>query len=408
MKQRIFSLLCALVLLLGAVPSAAALEGESRQAAETLAALHLIDSVPSGEALKQPATRLQATKLLVRLSGISAAALSAGAQEYAVAQGWVAVTGGQNEAVPTGEFCASLLRQLGYEGFTDETSVLFARRVALTAREYDEVLTLGDLYQLARDALTFPDRDGVTVAGRLVEKGFCTQAAVQHLFPKELTARQVANRHMAAVFKLDVYYTEKAYEDAKASNGGSGFFVSSDGLAVTNYHTIEGAVRAAATLVTGEVFEVDRVLFCDPDNDLALLRISRTTKDQKTTVPFFSYLEIAKDPDLRGGDKVYTIGVPLGVAQTISDGVISAANHRVEFSTYPCVLNTADISHGSSGGVLLNVYGHVVGVTTGAYSNGNNLYISVPLTPVLEADWTAEGVTLEAVAEAMENAKEDK
>ena len=40
-----------------------------------------------------------------------------------------------------------------------------------------------------------------------------------------------------------------------------------------------------------------------------------------------------------------------------------------------------------------------MGVTTGAYSAGNNLYISVPLIPILSADWTAEGVTLAEVAE---------
>ena len=47
----------------------------------------------------------------------------------------------------------------------------------------------------------------------------------------------------------------------------------------------------------------------------------------------------------------------------------------------------------------MNIYGHVAGVTTGAYSAGNNLYISVPLTPILEADWEAEGITLAQVLE---------
>ena len=50
----------------------------------------------------------------------------------------------------------------------------------------------------------------------------------------------------------------------------------------------------------------------------------------------------------------------------------------------------------------MNVYGHVVGVTTGAYTNGNNLYLSVPLTLVMEADWTAEGITLKEVVELAE------
>lgn len=402
MKKRLFPLLCVLILLLGAVPSAAALEGESQQAAETLAALRLIDAIPSGEALRQPATRLQATELLVRLYGVSPSSLTSGVQEYAASKGWVTDTSGQKEAIPTGEFCASLLRQLGYtEGFTNETSILFARRAALTARDYGESLTLGDLYQLVRDALPFPDAEGVAMAQRLVEKDWCTQAEVQRFFPEELTARQAADRHMAAAFRLDTYHTEAAYKIGRLGNGGSGFFVSADGLAVTNYHTIDGAVRATASLITGECFEVERVLYCDKDADVALLKVSKTSKDGETTVPFFSYLELAEDPDLRQGDQVYTIGAPLGITLAISDGVVSAVDHPVEGYAFPCVLNTADISHGSSGGALINVYGHVVGVTTGAYSSGNNLYIAVPLTAILEADWTAKGVTLAEAAAKM-------
>ena len=125
MKKRFFALLCALTLLLGAVPSAAALEGESQKAAGTLAALGLIDGVPSGADLSSPASRLQAVKLLVRLSGADAEELVSGPQDYAAAQGWVTVTGGQKDPIPTGEFCAALLRLLGYEGFTDANAALF-------------------------------------------------------------------------------------------------------------------------------------------------------------------------------------------------------------------------------------------------------------------------------------------
>lgn len=393
MKTRILSLLCALILLLGAVPSAAALEGESRRAAGTLAGLGLIDAVPSDEVLNRPADRLDGTNLLVRLSGAVRADMPSGAQDYAVSKGWVTVTGGQDEPLPTAEFCASLLRLLGYEGFTGENADLFARRAALTTRDYGETLTLGDLYQLALDALTFPAGEGGTLAQGLAEKGRCTQAQIQPLFPEELSARQVADRHMAAAFQLDVYYTEKAYKKELRSNGGSGFFVSSDGLAVTNYHTIEGAVRATATLITGETFPVDRVLFADPDADLVLLRVSKTSTG-KTEIPFFSFLEIAEEPALRRGDRIYTLGVPLGITPAISEGIVSATDHQISKFSAPCVVNTADISHGSSGGALLNVYGHVVGVTSGAYEAGNSLYISVSLAPVLEADWEAEGVTL--------------
>lgn len=407
MKKRLLALLCALALLLCAVPAAAALENEAQQAAKTLLSLHLIDSVPSAGTLKAPVSRVRSTELLVRFYGVTPSTRDVSPQDYAVAKGWVTSVSRQSEAVTTAEVCASLLRQLGYGGFTEEEAVPFARRIALTTRDYDETLTLGDLYEMLRDALICPDIQGVTFAQRLVNEGVCTKADIQKLFPEELTAREAADRHMAAVFRLDTFYSDRNYERNRNDNGGSGFFISPDGLAITNYHTIDSALHATATLVTGETFEVEKVLFYDTDADIALLKISQTATDGSVTAPVFSYLELAEDPDLRPGDKVYTMGVPLGLVLTISDGVISAINHEVNGFSLPCTINTADISHGSSGGVLMNIYGHVVGVTTGAYSSGNNLYISVPLTPVLEADWEAEGITLAEVLAEVAAAQEE-
>lgn len=409
MKKQLLSLLCALILLLGAVPSAAALEGESRRAAETLASLHLLDSVPSAEALKRPASRAHAVDLLTRLYGLTKADMASSSYDYAVAQGWVTVTKGQADPIPTAEFCADLLRQLGYtEGFTDETGGIFARRIALVARDYDTSLTLGDLYEIVRDALAYPGADGVTPAQRLVEKGRCTQAQIQEFFPEELTARQVADRYLSAVFELDVFYSKKAYQNNRVSNSASAFFVSSDGLAVTNYHILDSAVIATATLITGETFPVEKVIFYDPSADIALIKVSQTTVDKKTNVPFFSCLELSEDPEIRRGDRVYTLGIPLSITPAISEGVVSSTDHMVERFNFPCVVSTADISHGSSGGALLNVYGHVIGVTSGAYEAGNSLYISIPLTLILEADWEAEGFTFDEVIQQMKELRSDK
>ena len=69
MKKRLLSLLCALALLLGALPSAAALEGESRRAAETLTALHVLPD--SSKGLDQPITREEAAVMLARFAGLT-------------------------------------------------------------------------------------------------------------------------------------------------------------------------------------------------------------------------------------------------------------------------------------------------------------------------------------------------
>ena len=99
MKKRIFSLLCVLTLLFGAVP-ASALEGESQRAADTLAELQILETVPPAEAMKRPASRTYAVGLLTRLYGLSKADMPSGAYDYAVAQGWVTVTRAQI-ALPT-------------------------------------------------------------------------------------------------------------------------------------------------------------------------------------------------------------------------------------------------------------------------------------------------------------------
>ncbi len=52
----------------------------------------------------------------------------------------------------------------------------------------------------------------------------------------------------------------------------------------------------------------------------------------------------------------------------------------------PCIMDTADISQGSSGGALLNAFGQVVGVTSGAYAYGNNMYLAVPIDPILTVE----------------------
>jgi len=416
MKKHLITLLCVLSLMVSLLPAGKALEGEALRSADLLATLNLMDQ--TDYALTAPATRAQATALLVNLAGARKAAEqdvwisgfrdvpahAATAVNYASHQNWISgatvLEFKPDQAITANAWCTMLLRMLGYSDrngdFAVEDAAAFAQRIGLVSRSYSGLMTRGDVFETMRDALTFPYKGSTTtVIQRLIDSGTCTQAAANALglFDKALTARQVADRHMAAVFAMKLYQDELHHDAGEISANASGFFISPDGLAVTNYHSIAGQSFATATLSTGESYPVKEVVYYDKEIDIAVIRVSRTSLDRKTTSAF-AYLDVVGTKDLRPGDEVYTLGNPLGLGLAISSGIVSDKARHVERYALPCVMNTADISQGSSGGALLNVYGQVLAVTSGAYSYGNNMYLAVPADPVLTADLTAPGITL--------------
>ncbi|WP_443663204.1 S1C family serine protease [Dysosmobacter sp.] len=428
MKKRVLAFLCALLLLTGAVPFAAAQEGETLRAADALHTLGLINGTgTSGYALESPATRAQAAVLLVRLAGAQQDAAAdnwfsgyrdvptwaSRAVHYAVHQGWIDSPASAgldfhpDTAITADEWFTFLLRMLGYDDaagdFSPDSAALFAQHIGLTPQVSTGSLSRGQLFVLLESALSFSYKDGsATVISRLIDRGIVSRAAANALgfLSPVLTARQVAERYTAAAFHLDVYTRQIELDIDMPMVNASGFFISADGLAVTNYHTIEDSVHAVATLSTGEVYPVQRVLYYDPDADIAVIQISKTSRSGHVTSAF-AHLDIAPSGtrDVRPGDPVYTLSDPLGMGLAVSSGIISATNRDVERYSVPCLMSTADISQGSSGGALLNALGQVIGVTSGAYTYGNSMYLAVPIDPVLSADLTGEGWTIREIKE---------
>ena len=428
MKTKLLALVCAFLLLLGTVPAAGALTGETERAADTLYTLGLVRGTGSGYALSAAADRYTAAVLLVRLAGAERAASSGtygsafadvaawarSSVRYANAAGWIsgltATFFGGSQALSANAWCAFLLRMLGYsdaEGdFAVSGAAVFARHIGLLSRDYSGTLDRGDLFAIAQDALTFPYKGTEeTVLQRLVSRGTVSRAAANALglLTEELTARQISDRYSAAVFQMDSYEGQ-IYVDAQTpSSNASGFFISADGLAVTNYHAIKDSIYSTVTLVTGESYPVEKVLYYDAGIDIAVIRVSRlSTQSVRTSA--FAYLETVSTADVRDGDTVYTLGYPLGLGLCVSSGIVASRAKTVENYTLPMIQNTADISMGSSGGALFNAYGQVIGVTTGAYTYGNSMYLAVPIDAALTADLTGAGWTLAQVAEAQKAA----
>jgi len=153
---------------------------------------------------------------------------------------------------------------------------------------------------------------------------------------------------------------------------GSGFLVSADGEIVTNHHVIKEAHSATVKLSNGSFFPVNGVLADDADKDLAIIKVNGKN------LPFLALGDIDK---LRAGDHVVAIGSPLGLEGTVSDGIVSAIR---DVANKKWIQTTAPASHGNSGGPLLDMSDHVVGVVTMGVNLdvGQNLNFAVPCSAV--------------------------
>ena len=143
---------------------------------------------------------------------------------------------------------------------------------------------------------------------------------------------------------------------------GSGFFVCQSGIAVTNHHVMANWPEAMIRTHSGTQYEVLGYYYYYLGADLAVIQVGGG---------HFPYLTIGDSDALRIGDSVYAIGSPLGYHNTFSTGVVSRFDDVAVFDiyrVYGMIQFTAPISGGSSGGALLNDRGHVIGITTAAYT----------------------------------------
>jgi serine protease Do len=140
---------------------------------------------------------------------------------------------------------------------------------------------------------------------------------------------------------------------------GSGFFISADGYAVTNFHVVEKAETVEVTLDDGRVFSA-RVIGADERSDVALVKVDGAGK-----VPFVTFA----DEQPRIGDWIIAVGNPFGLGGSVTAGIISARNRDIGAGPYDDFLQIdAAVNRGNSGGPTFDTDGHVVGVNTAIVS----------------------------------------
>jgi serine protease Do len=165
---------------------------------------------------------------------------------------------------------------------------------------------------------------------------------------------------------------------------GTGFVVRSDGIIVTNFHVVEGALNIRISLPPPEHRSwTARVIGADQERDLAVLKVNAT---KLITIP------LGDGKDVQLGERVVALGYALALpgGPTVTSGIISALARTVQASdpqaqggtrTYQDALQTdAAINPGNSGGPLVDVAGNVVGINTAGNQQAENVGFAIAIT----------------------------
>ena len=167
----------------------------------------------------------------------------------------------------------------------------------------------------------------------------------------------------------------------ESAGTGSGFVLDKRGTIVTNYHVIEGATAGTIVFSDRTIAPITGYLGVWPDKDIALVQVD-CSEDK-----LHPMLLATSAP--RQGERVAAFGSPLGLQQSVSEGIVSAVRESEELKAFgPMEINarliqtTTPISKGNSGGPLVNMQGLVVGVNTMTFRplGGENINFAVAMS----------------------------
>jgi S1-C subfamily serine protease len=169
---------------------------------------------------------------------------------------------------------------------------------------------------------------------------------------------------------------EGAGSDSPLGNGGqgtatgSGFLVDDDGTILTNAHVVEGSDSVTVSFEDDNSNEVEaEVKGRDASTDLAVLKID---PDEAKDVP---PIPLGDSSQAQVGDPVIAIGNPFGFTRSVTTGIVSAVQRRIDapndFSIGNVIQTDASINPGNSGGPLLDAQGRVIGINAQIATNGS-------------------------------------
>jgi S1-C subfamily serine protease len=163
-----------------------------------------------------------------------------------------------------------------------------------------------------------------------------------------------------------------------------------NGTILTNLHVVWGAKRIRVRFADGHVSDAQMV-GAQPENDLAVLRASSLPDDLKAAT-------MRSTSDLRPGDEVIAVGHPFGIGPSVSQGVVSGLKREFRSNEGEVTLTNliqfdAAANPGNSGGPLVTMDGHVVGVVTAILNpSEQRTFIGIGFAVPIESAAAAAGM----------------
>ena len=187
----------------------------------------------------------------------------------------------------------------------------------------------------------------------------CSEEVTQEYELSKYSATEINTQALSYVGEI-ITYDKQGNELAIAT----GFVYSEDGKIITNFHVIDDAYSAKIT-INDITYNISQVLAYDENIDLAVLKVNST---------FEKFVTICKR-EVPVGSTVYAIGSSRGLTSTFSQGIVTYFNRVVDDVSH--IQHDASITHGNSGGPLINEFGEVVGINTWGVSDSQNLNFAV-------------------------------
>ncbi len=221
----------------------------------------------------------------------------------------------------------------------------------------------------------------------VVQQAPLTRAASDTSSTKGLTPRDIYKRDAPGVVNVKAQIVQQV--DSPFGFGpsqqrglatGSGFVLDKSGYILTNAHVIEGASKVTVQFEDNKTAD-GRVVGKDTSTDVALLKVDPAGLQLKP-------LQLGDSSTVQVGDPTIAIGNPFGLDRTLTTGVVSALQRRIDapngFSIDNVIQTDAAINPGNSGGPLIDATGRVIGINsqiaTGGGGNGNvGIGFAVPI-----------------------------